>query len=300
MINKAIIVGYVGRDPEHRSTNNGTSVCNFSMATTRKYNDNEETTWHNVVAWGKLADICSEYLTKGQLVYVEGRIQVRDYEDRDGNPRKAFEIVADQMRMLGGGNGGGGNRQPNNRQQDNRQQNGGGNRQPNKRQQDSGSFDYGDGSRTRRRAAAAESRTMTSRSKARVDRIIAERKATGNWSYQMAVIDEVEWVVGTDPANPEAFHAIRVIEPEAETRPAHVRRAALPKQKEWGGGYRNQGEVPGEVVRQHQLEGPAPQQSLFDAGGGSPVRGADDGIDAPGKRRHTRPAGRSGRGRAAA
>ncbi len=151
MINKAILIGHVGRDPEHRTTNNGTSVSTFSLATTRKYNGNEETTWHNVVAWAKLAEICADYVKRGQLVYVEGRIQVREYEDRDGNPRKAFEIVAEQLRMMGGANANGGGNRPQQqaaRHQNGRQQNGsGGNRPPNGRQQKGAteSFDYGDG-----------------------------------------------------------------------------------------------------------------------------------------------------------
>ena len=103
MINKAIIVGNLGRDPEVKYTQNGTAVCNFSVATTYKAKDKEPTTeWHKVVAWGRLAEICGEYLTKGSQVYIEGRLQTRSWDDQDGNKRYTTEIVASEMKMLGG------------------------------------------------------------------------------------------------------------------------------------------------------------------------------------------------------
>ena len=107
MINKAILVGRLGRDPEMRSTSAGTPVANFSVATSENYQDRqgqrqERTEWHNIVVWSKLAEICHQYLSKGRLVYIEGRIQTREWDDRDGNRRRTTEIVANEMKMLGG------------------------------------------------------------------------------------------------------------------------------------------------------------------------------------------------------
>ncbi|MBW2621296.1 MAG: single-stranded DNA-binding protein [Deltaproteobacteria bacterium] len=106
-VNKVIIIGNLGRDPEIRYTQNGKAVCNFSVAVTEKRGGNENTEWFNVVAWEKLAEICGEYLSKGRQVYIEGRLQTREWEDRDGNKRQTTEIVALQMQMIGGGPGGG-------------------------------------------------------------------------------------------------------------------------------------------------------------------------------------------------
>ncbi|MDK2847200.1 MAG: single-strand DNA-binding protein [Desulfuromonadales bacterium] len=105
-VNKVILVGNLGKDPELRYTASGTAVANFSLATTERYkdrdgNNQEKTEWHNIVAWRQLAEICGKYLTKGRQVYIEGKIQSRSYEDRDGNRRYITEIVADQMQMLG-------------------------------------------------------------------------------------------------------------------------------------------------------------------------------------------------------
>jgi single-strand DNA-binding protein len=109
-VNKAILVGRLGADPELRYTADGTPVATFRVATTetRKNKDGtkiDKTEWHRIVAWRKLAEISGEYLKKGQLVYVEGSIQSREFEGRDGVKRKAFEIVASTMRMLGGKSG---------------------------------------------------------------------------------------------------------------------------------------------------------------------------------------------------
>lgn len=106
MVNRVILVGRLGRDPEMRHTSSGTAVANFSVATSERWNDQkgerqERTEWHNVVVWNKLAEICNEYLSKGKLVYIEGRLQTRDWEDRDGNKRRTTEVVASEMRMLG-------------------------------------------------------------------------------------------------------------------------------------------------------------------------------------------------------
>ena len=105
-INKVILVGNLGRDPEMRHTQSGQAVANFTLATNRRWRDKdgqqqEQTEWHRIVAWGRLAEICTEYLTKGKQVYVEGRLQTRDWEDRDGNKRYTTEIVALDMQMLG-------------------------------------------------------------------------------------------------------------------------------------------------------------------------------------------------------
>lgn len=105
-MNKAIIIGNLGKDPEHRSTTSGLSVCNFSIATTEKWKDEsgekkEKTEWHNVSVFGKLADVCSKYLTKGSKVCIEGKIQTRQWEDKNGVKRYTTEIIADHLEMLG-------------------------------------------------------------------------------------------------------------------------------------------------------------------------------------------------------
>ena len=105
-VNKAILVGNLGRDPEVRYTPNGLAVANFNIATsetfTNKSGEREtRTEWHRIVAFGKLGEICGEYLAKGRQVYIEGRIQTRDWEDKDGIRRYTTEIVASQMQMLG-------------------------------------------------------------------------------------------------------------------------------------------------------------------------------------------------------
>lgn len=105
-VNKVILVGNLGKDPELRYTASGTAVCNFSLATTESYKDRdgnkqEKTEWHNLVVWRQLAEICGKYLTKGKQIYIEGKLQTRKWEDRDGNTRYSTEIVVDQMQMLG-------------------------------------------------------------------------------------------------------------------------------------------------------------------------------------------------------
>ena len=106
MINKAILVGNLGKDPEVRYTPGGTAVANFTIATTERWKDKtsgemkEQTEWHRIVAWGRLGEICGEYLSKGRQVYIEGRIQTRSWE-KDGVTRYTTEIVAQEMKMLG-------------------------------------------------------------------------------------------------------------------------------------------------------------------------------------------------------
>ena len=107
-VNKAILVGRLGRDPETRYTSGGQAVANFTLATDETFKDRsgerqKRTEWHRIVLWGKLAEIAQQYLKKGQLVYLEGRIQTRQWEDkRDGQKRTTTEVVGNTMRMLGG------------------------------------------------------------------------------------------------------------------------------------------------------------------------------------------------------
>lgn len=105
-LNKMMIIGHLGRDPEMRYTPSGRPVTTFSVATTRSWHSadgerHEETEWFNVVAWGNLAEICNQHLRKGQQVYVEGRLQTRRWEDAEGNKHFTTELVAQEMIMLG-------------------------------------------------------------------------------------------------------------------------------------------------------------------------------------------------------
>lgn len=113
MVNKAIIVGNLGRDPEVRFTPDGRAVAKFSVATTERWNDQqgnrqERTEWHNIVVWGKQAETCGQYLSKGRQVFIEGSIRNRSYDDKNGVKRYITEIVARDVRFLGGGGGGAG------------------------------------------------------------------------------------------------------------------------------------------------------------------------------------------------
>jgi single-strand DNA-binding protein len=103
MLNQCNFIGRLGRDPEIRYTRNSIPVANFSIACSEKRNGQEYTEWVNVAAWDKLAEICRQYLTKGQLVFVSGRMQTRKWQDQSGADRYTTEIVAREMRMLGGG-----------------------------------------------------------------------------------------------------------------------------------------------------------------------------------------------------
>ncbi|HFS8437200.1 TPA: single-stranded DNA-binding protein [Neisseria meningitidis] len=108
-LNKVILIGRLGRDPEVRYMPNGEAVCNFSVATSETWNDRngqrvERTEWHNITMYRKLAEIAGQYLKKGGLVYLEGRIQNRKYQGKDGIERTAYDIVANEMKMLGGRN----------------------------------------------------------------------------------------------------------------------------------------------------------------------------------------------------
>jgi len=105
-VNKVILIGNLGADPELRYTPSGRAVVNFNLATSRTWNNRdgekqEETEWHRIVAWDKLAEICGEYLKKGAQTYVEGRLQTRSWEDKNGLKRYTTETVVSEMRMLG-------------------------------------------------------------------------------------------------------------------------------------------------------------------------------------------------------
>jgi len=103
-VNKAILIGNLGKDPEVRYTQSGTAVGNFTLATTERRKQGEEwvdhTEWHNIVAWGRQAELCSQYLQKGSTVYIEGRIQTRKWQDKDGNNRYSTEIVVNDIQFL--------------------------------------------------------------------------------------------------------------------------------------------------------------------------------------------------------
>ena len=105
-LNKVMIIGHLGRDPEMRYTPSGRPVTTFSVAVSRSWNSSDgerrsETEWFKIVAWGNLAEICKKYLTKGQQVYIEGRLQTRRWEDKEGERRTSVEVVANEMTMLG-------------------------------------------------------------------------------------------------------------------------------------------------------------------------------------------------------
>jgi len=112
-VNKAIILGNLGRDPELRHTQAGKAVCTLRLATNEVWSDQsgerqERTEWHTVVVWGRQAENCNQYLKKGRTVFIEGRIQTRKWQDKDGNDRYSTEIVADRVQFIGGQTGAGG------------------------------------------------------------------------------------------------------------------------------------------------------------------------------------------------
>jgi single-strand DNA-binding protein len=106
-LNKVLLIGNLGKDPEVRFTSSGQAVASFSLATSEKFKGKsgeweERTEWHNITLWGKLAEIAGEYLSKGKTIYVEGRLQTRKWQDKSGNDRYTTEIVGDKMQMLSG------------------------------------------------------------------------------------------------------------------------------------------------------------------------------------------------------
>lgn len=115
-VNRAVIVGHLGRDPEIRAMQNG-NVCNMTVATSRRYKDaqgeyKEETEWHRIVFFGKMADTAGKYLKKGSSVYIEGRLRTREYTDKQGNKRYQTEIVGENLQFLSGKTSGGAQVQP--------------------------------------------------------------------------------------------------------------------------------------------------------------------------------------------
>jgi single-strand DNA-binding protein len=111
-VNKVILVGNLGSDPELRNTTSGTSVCEFRVATNESWKGKDgqtqdRTEWHRIVVWGRLGENCAKYLSKGRPVYLEGRLQTRSWEDKEGNKRYTTEIVARDVQFLGSGGGGG-------------------------------------------------------------------------------------------------------------------------------------------------------------------------------------------------
>ena len=118
MINRVFILGNLGADPELKTTNGGSSVCEMRIATSESWFDKssnerkERTTWHRVIVWGKSAENCAKYLRKGSKAFVEGRIQTRDWQDQSGNKRQTTEIVANSVQFIDTKSGGGGQRDP--------------------------------------------------------------------------------------------------------------------------------------------------------------------------------------------
>lgn len=107
-VNKVILIGRLGADPEIRYTNNGGAVANFNLATNESWMDKsgqkqERTEWHRVVVWGKLGELCGQYLSKGRQAFVEGRLQTREWQDKEGGKRYTTEVVAQNIQFLGGG-----------------------------------------------------------------------------------------------------------------------------------------------------------------------------------------------------
>ncbi|MGE3962437.1 MAG: single-stranded DNA-binding protein [Dehalococcoidia bacterium] len=113
MLNKCMIIGNLGADPEMRYTANGSAVTEFRVAVNRTFSDTsgerkQETEWFRVITWNRLAETCAQYLSKGRLVYVEGRLQTRSWEDQQGQKRYTTELIAQEVKFLGGGRDGGG------------------------------------------------------------------------------------------------------------------------------------------------------------------------------------------------
>jgi single-strand DNA-binding protein len=112
-VNKVILIGNLGRDPELRYTQSGQPVANFTLATTESWSKRdgsgreEKTEWHRIVAWGRTGELCAQYLAKGRTVYVEGRLQTREWEDREGKKQRTTEVVATTVQFLGGNRGAG-------------------------------------------------------------------------------------------------------------------------------------------------------------------------------------------------
>jgi len=167
-INKAIIIGNLGRDPELRNMPNGAAVCTVSLATTRSWKDKnsgdkvEETEWHRVVFFDRLADIAAEYLKKGSSVYVEGRLKTRKWQDKDGKDNYTTEIVAEQMQLLGGRQSAGGGAEDDGYGQQARG-NGGGQQRQQQSRGNGGGQGYGGGQQSRPNNNAGRNSTASGR-----------------------------------------------------------------------------------------------------------------------------------------
>lgn len=116
-VNKVILVGHLGNDPDLREIEGGSKVANFSLATNERWKDKsgedqEKTEWHRIVVWGKLAELAQQYLKKGRQVYIEGKLQTRSYQDKEGNTRYTTEVVGQTVQFLGSAGSGGGDRPP--------------------------------------------------------------------------------------------------------------------------------------------------------------------------------------------
>lgn len=111
-VNKVILIGNMGADPEVNTTSSGVAVCNISLATSSMYKDEEKTEWHRVTLWDKTAENVAKYMKKGSKLYVEGRLQTRQYEDKEGNTRYTTEVVAERVAFLDSKNSGGGESKP--------------------------------------------------------------------------------------------------------------------------------------------------------------------------------------------
>ena len=118
-VNKAILIGHLGQDPEVTYSQSGLAIARLNLATSEKVKGEDRTEWHRVVCFDRLAEICGEYLSKGRQIYIEGRIQTRAWEDKEGVKRYTTEIVANSMQMLGSAQGGGGSPAPRPRAQEN-------------------------------------------------------------------------------------------------------------------------------------------------------------------------------------
>jgi len=122
-VNKVILLGRLGQDPELKYTPGGAAVCNFSMATTEAWTDKqgqkqEKTEWHRIVVWGKLAELCNQYLAKGRQAFVEGRLQTRSWDDKDGTKRYTTETLANTVQFIGGATANSGDSRPANQGSD--------------------------------------------------------------------------------------------------------------------------------------------------------------------------------------
>jgi single-strand DNA-binding protein len=158
-VNKVILIGHLGQEPELRYTGSGTAVCNMRLATNESYTNKngeevEQVEWHNIVAWGRMGEVCNEYLEKGSRVYFEGKLETREWEDRDGNTRYTTQVKVSEMNFLGGG--GNRNGQAQGRQRGNAQPKGPGAGSPQQQGQGQEEYTPGPSQQTPQGAAAKQ------------------------------------------------------------------------------------------------------------------------------------------------